>query len=127
VVLPSGSSDSISLSHPKDIAQALLKLANSQDSLGTYLLKSFDASIADFSRQLSAALGKNIELKSTGVFSGKTQLPTYTTEQIKARHLLRDQKSWKTISLAPAYNLEQTIQEISNWYRKEPWVTKNLA
>lgn len=127
VVLPSGGTVGISFSHPKDIAQSLLKAANHAGDWETCLVKSFDASVEDCSRALSDATGKRAEVKSVGIFAGKTLVPNYTAEQIKTGHTLKGQDFWKKISYAPSYTLEKTAVEVAEWHRREPWATKDLA
>jgi nucleoside-diphosphate-sugar epimerase len=127
VVLPPGGSTAMSFSHPKDIAQSLLKAATYPGDWEACLIKSFDATAEDYSRALSSVTGKKAEVKSAGLFSGKTLLPQYTAEQIKTGQTLKQQDSWKKISYAPSYTMEKTVEEVSEWYRKEPWATQDLA
>jgi len=127
VVLPVGGSVAISFSNPKDIAQSLLRAATYTGDWETCLVKSFDATVEDFAKALSSATGKKAEVKSAGLFSGKTAVPQYTADQIKAGLTLKEQDSWKKISYAPAYTMEKTVEEVSEWYRKEPWATTDQA
>jgi dTDP-glucose 4,6-dehydratase len=130
VLLPSASSTKMSFSHPKDIAQALLKAASSNGTnQETYLVKSFDASLDEVSEALVRASGKQATVKRSGVFSGKTMLPAYTAEQLKAGLTIADNQevAWKKINYVPVYDPEKTAADIAEWYRKEPWTTEDLA
>jgi nucleoside-diphosphate-sugar epimerase len=130
VVLPSGSFAKVSFSHPKDIAQALLRSASSNGKgAETLLVKSFDASIEEVSGALIRASGKPAVVKRSGVFSGKTLLPAYTVEQLRAGLTLSDnlQQSWKKVNYVPVYGPEEVAADIAEWYRKEPWTTEDLA
>lgn len=127
IVLPPGSSNVISLSHPKDVAQALLKAATYGGEWEQCLVKSFDSSIEDFSRRTSVATGRKVEVKSGGFLSGKTLIPRYSADRIRAGRTIKEQEFWKKVSYAPGYTVENTVEEVSEWYRKEPWVTKDLA
>lgn len=127
VVLPPGSSSVISLSHPKDVAQALLKAATYGGEWDQCLVKSFDSSVEDFLRRTSTATGRKVDVKSGGLLSGKTLIPQYSAGQIRAGRTIKEQEFWKKISYAPGYTIEKTIEEVSEWYRREPWLTKDLA
>jgi nucleoside-diphosphate-sugar epimerase len=127
VVLPAGGSSPMSFTHPKDIAQSLLKAATYPGDWNVYLVKSFDATVEDYTLALSNATGKKAEVKTAGLFSGKSLLPQYTVEQVKAGRTLKVQDSWKRISYAPLYTIDKTVEEVSEWYRKEPWATNDLA
>ncbi len=127
VVLPPGSANAISLSHPKDIAQSLLRAATYEGRWEECLVKSFDASIENLSKGISEATGKKAEMKSSGFLSGRTLIPQYAAEQIRAGRTIGEQQFWKKISYAPGYTIEKTAEEVSEWYRKEPWATKDLA
>lgn len=127
VILPAGASGRMSLVHPKDVAQGLLRASTSATDGEMYAVKSFDASVADFAGLLSKTSGTRAELKQQGLLSGKTSIPQYASEQVKAGLTIGEQESWKRISYAPAFTIEQTVEETIGWYRKEPWVTKDLA
>ncbi len=130
VVLPSGSSARVSFSHPKDIAQALLRsVSSSGRDPETYLMKSFDASLEEITGALIRATGKQAVIKQSGVFSGKTLLPAYTAEQLKAGLTVSDnlKQTWKKISYVPIYGPEKVAVDIAEWYRKEPWTTEDPA
>ena len=127
VVLPPGSTNVISLSHPKDIAQSMLRAATYEGQWEEFLVKSFDASIESLSKKLSEATGKKADVKSSGLLSGKTLIRQYAADQIKAGRTIGEQAFWKKISYVPSYTMEKTVKEVSEWYRKEPWATKELA
>jgi nucleoside-diphosphate-sugar epimerase len=125
VILPAVGQDSLSFSHPKDVAQSLLKAATYAGDWDVCLIKSFDSSVEDLSKALSTSTGKKTEIKTAGMFSGRTQIPQYTIEQLKAKRTIRDQEFWKKIAYTPLYTLEKTAQEVAEWQRKEPWATKD--
>ena len=127
VVLPSGSSTKLSVTHPKDAAQALLKAASSVGDWTPYQVRSFDVSVDELARALMEAGGKSAEVKQQGVFSGKSLMAQYTSEEIKAGLTLQEQDSSKKLAYSPAFGLEKVVTEVSGWYRKEPWVTKDLG
>jgi dihydroflavonol-4-reductase len=130
VTLPAGGTDNtMSFTHPRDIAQALLKAASSPVvDAKTPLVKSFDATVAEVSAALIRSIGKDATVKQQGRFSGGSPFPQYTAEQMKAGLRLKGQEeAWKKISYVPAYGLEGMAAEVATWYRKEPWVTKNLT
>jgi nucleoside-diphosphate-sugar epimerase len=129
-VLPSGSSSSISLIHPKDIAQALLKAAScTGGDIGIPLVKSFDASVEDVCREMTRVTGTNVQVGTAGLFSGgKTSIPPYTIDRIKARRTLGNREDlWAKIQYAPNYTLAKTVEEVAEWHRKEPWSTKDIG
>jgi len=127
IVLPPGSSNAISLSHPKDVAQAMLKAAAYGGVWEQFLVKSFDSSIEDFCRRTSVATGRKADVKSGGFLSGKTLIPQYSADRIRANRTIKEQEFWKKISYTPGYTIEKTVEEVSEWYRREPWLTKDLA
>jgi nucleoside-diphosphate-sugar epimerase len=126
VVLPSAD-ETFSFSHPKDIAQALVRMATYTGDLDTVLVKSFDSTLGHYSRSLSEAMGARADFKSAGLFSGKSLLRPYANSVFRKGQTLVDQDSWKKISYAPSYTQHNTVDEIMGWYRKEPWVTKDQA
>jgi dihydroflavonol-4-reductase len=123
VMVPAGGL--MSYSHPRDIAQAMYKSALGQSSTGSsYLIKSFDATPEELARGVTSAVGRTVELKRRGVFSGSS-FPKYASEQLKASIHIDAQPSWKELGYAPQYDLSRTCEEIANWYRKEPWVVES--
>lgn len=119
VVLPT--SGVMSFSHPKDIAQAMYRAATSQSSSGKlYLVKSFDSSPEALVKMLARNLGKSVEFRKRGM-TAKSLLPPYTADQLKASLVLQEQASWKEIGFEPKYGLEQACEEVTAWYRKDPW------
>ena len=130
VVLPPGSSNKVSFSHPKDIAQALFRSASSNGGEAEkYLVKSFDASLEEVTAALIPASGKQAVIKRSGVFSGKTRISAYTVEQLKAGLTLSDnvEQTWKKINYVPVYGPEKVAADIAEWYRREPWTTEDPA
>ena len=125
VTLPSGSSASMSFTHPKDVAQALLKASTSVGDWTPYQVKSFDLSVDDLARALVNAGGKGVEVKQQGMFSGRGLIAQYPAEEIKAGLTLAEEDSSKKLAFSPAFNLEKVVTEVSAWYHKEPWVTKS--
>lgn len=126
VILPQGSSTRSSVAHPKDVAQALLRAANSK--VGSPLqIKSFDVSLDELAKSLVKASGKNVEIRQHGVFSGNSSVPRRAAEAMGAGLTLEVQEDWKAVGYSPAFDLEKTVTEVSAWRNKEPWVTKDLA
>jgi len=125
VILPSGSSAKLSVTHPKDVAQALLKASASVGDSTPYQVKSFDLSPDELARALAKAGGKDVEVKQQGVFSGKGLIAQYTAEEIRTGLTLTEEDSSKKLAYLPAFDLEKVVAEVSAWYRKEPWVTKS--
>ncbi len=119
VILPASSSVG-SFSHPKDIAQALLKAANS-DGIPLQLVKSFDCTASELVETIAKSYGKDVSIKRAGLFSGRTSLPSYSAAQLKASLYLKYQESWKAIGFAPSYDLEKLASEVTLWCKKEPW------
>ena len=130
LLLPPGSSARISFSHPKDIAQALRgSAASGSNGLERYLVKSFDASLEELAEAIASATRKQVVVRRAGLFSGKTLIPPWMVEQLKSEVILSDdvRNTWKKINYTPAYGLEKVAGEISEWYRKEPWLAEDLA
>ena len=124
VVLPSGSDSPMSFTHPKDIAQALVKSASKGENTGVYLVKSFDASLEDIAARVGQDSGLKFEVRREGMFA-KTALPAYVASQVRAGLRIKEQESWRRISYSPAYDLERTCKEIAEWGVTEPWVTES--
>jgi len=123
VTLPEGGH--MSYSHPRDIAQAMYKSALAQSAGGSsYLVKSFDAAPEELARGIASAVGRTVEFKRQGMFSG-SPYPKYTSEQVKASIRIDAQQSWKELQYAPEYDLMRTCEEIASWYKKEPWVSES--
>jgi dihydroflavonol-4-reductase len=120
ILMPSGSATA-SFSHPKDIAQALLKVATVDGGTLLQHVKSFDASPGELAGTIAKAAGKNAQIRQSGLFSGRTSLPDYTVSQLKASLHLEEQDSWKTIGYVPSYGLERVGAEVALWCKKEPW------
>lgn len=126
VVLPQGSGTTMSLVHPKDIAQSLLRASVSNPG-EVVLVKSFEASVEELARRLVDASGSKVQLKQQGMFGGKTLISGYASEQVRAGLSIDAQDAWKRISYAPNFTIENTVEETIGWYRKEPWVTKDVG
>jgi len=115
----------MSYSHPRDIAQAMYKSALVHSLTGgTYLTKSFDATPEELARGVATAVGRTVQFKRQGVFSGSS-FPRYASEQLKASLRIDVQPSWKELGYVPGYDLTKACEEIANWYRKEPWVSES--
>jgi nucleoside-diphosphate-sugar epimerase len=127
VVLPPGSSSVMSFTHPKDVAQALLKASGSVGDWTPYQVKSFDASAEDLARAILRSEGGSAEVRQQSMFSGRSIVPQYAAEQIRAGLRLEEAVTAGKLGFAPAYDLEKVASEISAWHRKEPWVTKDQA
>ncbi len=124
VILPSGSSSAFSMTHPKDIAQALLKAAASVGDTTPIQIKSFDLRVDDLARALLKAGGKIAEVKQQGVLSGKGLIGRYTADGIGSGLTLEEGDSSIKIAYSPKFDLDGLVAEVSAWYRKEPWVTQ---
>jgi dihydroflavonol-4-reductase len=124
VVLPSGSDSAMSLTHPRDVAKALFRVATAGEAGKVYQVKSFDSTIEEFTKGVVEASGRKASIKREGLFS-KTSLPPYTASQVKAGILLEEQGSWSAISYAPEYDIKRTSREIAEWHGKEPWLTES--
>jgi dihydroflavonol-4-reductase len=124
VVLPSGSEAQMSFTHPKDIAQALVRAASNGENGRVYLVKSFDASLDEMAAKVAQASGARLDLRREGIFA-KTTLPPYTAAQVRAGLRIREQGSWTRIWYSPAYDAKKTCTEIAEWSAKEPWVTQD--
>jgi len=123
VVLPAG--EAMSFSHPRDIAQAMYKVTLSRAATGSsYLTKSFDATPEKLALEVAGALGRKVEVRKAGMFSGSS-LPRYTLEQLKASIRMDVQPNWSELGYSPEFDLVKTSEEIVNWYRKEPWVVES--
>jgi dihydroflavonol-4-reductase len=121
VVLPA--SNSMSFTHPLDIAQALFNAATGQAPSGSlYLVKSFDSTPADLAQTLVSAVGVKAEVRREGLFS-RSPLGNYTSEQLKAALVIESQSSWKNLGYSPLFGATKTCEEIAKWYKKEPWAT----
>jgi len=122
VVLPRGSE--MSFSHPKDIAQAMYKAAtNGALPGGIYLVKSFDATPERIALELAGSIGAPVDIVKAGILS-KPGLSQYTTRQLAASLKVLPQSSWNAMGYSPAYDLGKTCEEITSWYKKEPWITE---
>ena len=123
VVVPAGGL--MSYSHPRDIAQAMYESALGQSPTGSfYLIKSFDATPEEIARGIASSVGRTVEFKRQGVFSGSS-FPKYASEQLRASVRIDVQPRWKELGYVPLYDLPKTCEEIANWYRKEPWVAES--
>lgn len=120
-VLPA--SGRMSFTHPKDVAQAMYRAATNPKAGRLYLVKSFDAAPQEFAASLASAVGKAATVKQEGLFS-KGGLPDYTREMLKSHTLLETEDGWAELGYAPKYDLRSTCDEISQWYRKNPWATE---
>ncbi len=124
VVLPPGGR--MSLSHPGDVAQAMYKAAtNASLRKRLYLVKSFDATIDEVAATILKASGRKASKKRQGFMTGRTLLPGYAADQVKASLRLEEQESWKELGYVPAYDLAKLGQDVGEWYRKQPWVTED--
>ncbi len=124
VVLPAGSESPMSFTHPRDVAKALFRVASLPETGKIYQVKSFDSSLDDLVTRVMKAWGKSSQIRHGGLFS-KSGLPPYAASQVKAGLLLEKQGSWGPISYAPEYDVERTGRDITDWQRKEPWLTEN--
>ena len=124
VALPSGGV--MSFTHPKDIAQAMFKAANSALPTGrVFMVKSFDATPESLAGGISAAVGVQARVGRQGFF-GSSALPKYTAEQLTASLRLDEQPDWRELGYVPGYDLKTTSEEKAGWYKKEPWVAEDV-
>jgi len=123
VVLPPGGRGRLSLTHPKDVAQALLAAAGSPGGGGPYQIKSFDASLEELVGGVMRAGGRTAEVKTQGTFTGRSLVGRYASEGVKAGLSLPVQEP--PAGYSPAFDLEKVAAEVIAWYRKEPWVTRD--
>ena len=126
VILPGGGRNRLSLAHPKDVAKALLMAANYGGGSGPFQVKSFDASADELSRALASACGKVVEVKQQGMFN-KGLIGKYAADEMAAGLVLEEDESAKKIGYIPVFDLMKVVEEVSAWYRKEPWATRSLA
>ncbi|MGA2664031.1 MAG: NAD-dependent epimerase/dehydratase family protein [Nitrososphaerales archaeon] len=124
VVLPQGGRARLSLTHPKDVAQALLSAAaGSPGRAGPYLIKSFDASLEELVGGVMRAGGRTAGVKTQGTFTGRSLVARYASEGVRAGLSLPVQEP--PAGYSPAFDLEKVAAEVVAWYGKEPWVTKD--
>ena len=123
VVLPPG--EVMSFSHPKDVAQAMHKAATSNSlRKKLYLVKSFDSPIDDVAAAMVASSGRKAVIKRQGFRTGKTLLPGYAVEQIKASLRIQGEGSLEDLGYSPSYDLRKLGEDVAEWYGREPWVTE---
>ena len=115
----------MSFSHPKDVAQAMHKSATSNSLRGRiYLVKSFDSTIDDVSAAILTASGRHAVIKRQGFRAGKTLLPGYAVEQIKASLRIQGEGTLPDLGYSPSYDIRKLGEDVAEWYRREPWVTE---
>ncbi len=125
VVIPPGGERVTSISHPKDIAQAMFRAATTPSLRSRiYLVKSFDATPTDVITSIVMKIGKPAEIKKQGLLGGKSRFPDYTLSQLRSPILLEKQQNWVELGYSPEYDIEKVGEEVSQWYAKEPWVTE---
>ena len=127
VTLPSGSSSGLSVTHPKDIAQAMVKAAASAGDATPIQIKSFELKVDELARALLKSTGKSAEVKQQGVFSGKSLIGGYAADGIRSGLTLEERDSSIRIAYSPKFDLDGLVVEVAAWYRKEPWVTQGLG
>lgn len=123
VVLPSGGR--MSFTHPKDIGQAMFQSATKSLPSGkVFLVKSFDSTPVALATEMANVVGTKPVIRKQGVFSS-SELPRYTSEQLRASVSIEEQSSWKELGYAPKYDMRATCEEISGWIKKEPWAIES--
>jgi hypothetical protein len=60
--------------------------------------------------------------RNTAPASGFLRLDEAMT--LKASLRIGPQASWELIGYSSEYNLEKTCEDVSLWYRREPWIAK---
>ncbi len=126
VVLPRGAESAMSFSHPKDIAQGMLRAATHGKTGQVVMVKSFDATVEGLSSRLAEVCRARVSIGKEGMLS-KSRLPSYTASQIRAGLAMENQASWDSISFRPAFDAEKTAKDIADWYVKEPWITEESS
>ncbi|MBI3859361.1 MAG: NAD-dependent epimerase/dehydratase family protein [Thaumarchaeota archaeon] len=122
VVVPR--SHPMSWSHPRDIAQAMLKAAaNSSLHTKTYLVKSFDSTAEDVARAVLTSERSTARLATEGAFT-RSKVSQYASAQLKASLRFEDQASWAELGYKPEYDLGKTAEDIAQWHRREPWASE---
>lgn len=115
----------MSFTHPKDIAQAMLLAATKEVPSGAvFLVKSFDAAPQEVVTTVAGLLDREVKVRNQGLFS-KGVLPQYTSEQLKGALSIEPQPEWATLGYSPQFDLAKTCEELVAWYRKEPWAVGN--
>ncbi len=121
VVLPPGGV--MSFSHPKDVAQAMHRAATSDSPRKKlYLVKSFDSTIDDVAATIISASGRQAVIKRQGFRTGRTLLPDYAVEQVKASLRIEGDGRLEDLGYSPSYDLRKLGEDVGEWYRREPWV-----
>lgn len=131
----------ISLIYVKNLVDAIIKTAESEESNGeTYLASDdYSANWLDLGEEIKKALGKKRMLKLKlpellaypvawgsdiiGKISGTPQLLN-SQKMIEVRQdaWLADNTKLKNLGWKPRYGFEEGIKETANWYRKEGWI-----
>ena len=116
---------SMSWSHPKDIAQAMLKAATKSDLKGnTFLVKSFDATPESLARSIIDASGSAAAVRKEGMFS-RSDIARYASDQMKASLHFPEQEGWGDLGYKPEYDVQKSAADVAQWHKKEPWVTES--
>ncbi len=89
-----------------------------------YLVKSFDSTIDDLSAAILTASGRHAAIKRQGFRTGKTLLPGYAVEQIKASLRIQGEGTLPDLGYSPSYDIRKLGEDVAEWYRREPWVTE---
>src|SRR2546428_4411006 len=115
----------MSFSHPRAFAQAMHKPARSNSHrVRVYLVKSLDSTIDVLSAELLRASGRHAAIKRQGLRTGKTLLPGYAVEQIKASLRIQGEGTLPDLGYSPSYDIRKLGEDVAEWYRREPWVTE---
>jgi nucleoside-diphosphate-sugar epimerase len=123
VVLPPG--EVMSFSHPKDVAQAMHKAATSSSlQKKLYLVKSFDTTVDDVAAAIVTATGRKAAIKRQGFRTGRTLLPSYAVEQIRASLRIQGEGKLEDLGYSPSYDPKKLGEDVAEWYRREPWATE---
>ena len=123
VVLPPGSM--MSFTHPKDLAQAMHKTAVANSAAKRlYMVKSFDSTIDDVARVVIRASRVEAAIKKQGFRTGRTLLPDYAVEQVKASLTFDGDGHIADIGYSPSYDLRMLGEDVEEWYKREPWIAE---
>jgi len=114
------------MTHPKDVAQALLKAATASVDSAPVQVKSFDATIEELSEAVTKSCGRVAKVRPQGILSGKSLVGQYPSEEIRAGLTLEEPETARKIGYSPTFDIGKVATDVSEWYRKEPWVTQDL-
>jgi nucleoside-diphosphate-sugar epimerase len=122
IILPQG--DMMSFAHPKDVAQAMHKAAIGDPRKRVYMVKSFDSTIDDVAAAIVDATHTRAVIKRQGFRTGRTLLPDYAVEQVRASLRIAGEGGIPDLGYSPSYDLRKLGEDVEAWFKREPWVTE---